>query len=135
MAKAHTTVTPELIKKAKKYLTDPMYKGLSKAEVARLLNIAPSTLYRIEHGGYDNPKPVVKPTEQNNSIVSAHIEFAELQHLFACEQIVKEMLDCSKLSDTQEDALYFPRNCADTIFKRHVPELVQERLDYLSTLA
>ena len=123
--KAYTTTTPQIVQQVKRYLTDPKYTALSHREIAALTGTSETTINRIKNGYYDHIL--------NQQVVEAKIEYEELKHLFACEQIVKDLLAASKLSDTTENELYFPRHIAHTILQKHVPDLVQERLDYLST--
>lgn len=134
MRKQHTKVTTEIISTVYKYLEDPKYNGLTDAEIATLVGVSLSTLGRIKHGEYDH---LLKPNEpvQLNNVVHATIDYAELQHLFACEKLVKEMLDATKLSDTGDDELYFPRRILTNICRRYVPDLVEKRLHYLNTEA
>lgn len=131
--KPRTQVTAELLQIIQRYLNDPKYKNLTDQEVAMLSNVSLATIGRVKHGDYDyllNPNP---PLPQN--VVHATIEFEQLQHLFSCEQLVKDLLEVSKLSDLGEDELYFPRRITHSIFKKHVPDLVAKRLEYLSTEA
>ncbi len=128
MAKGvYTTVTPQIVQQVKRYLTDPKYTALSYQEIAALTGTSQTTVSRIKNGDYDHL------LEQQ--VVEAKIEYEELKHLFACEQIVKDLLAASKLSDTAENELYFPRHIAHATLQKYVPTMVQERLDYLSTTA
>jgi hypothetical protein len=125
--KQYTSVTPDVVQAVKRYLSDPKYQALTVTEIGMMTGISATSVSRISNGEYDHL------LEQQK--VSASIDLLELQHLFACEQIVKDMIACSKLDDTQEDSLYFPRHKADAIVKKYVPDMVQERLEYLSTVA
>ena len=132
--KTHTKITVEIINTVNKYLEDPKYKELTDAEIATLTGISLASLGRIKHGDYDH---LLKPNEptKTNDVVHATIDYTELQHLFACEQLVKEMLDTTKLSDLGDDELYFPRRILNNICRRFIPDLVEERLEYLKTEA
>jgi hypothetical protein len=128
----YTPITAETVMSVKKYLNDPKYESLTDKEVAMLTNLSVASIGRIKQGNYDhllNPAP----STLTQNVVHATIEYAELQHLFACEQIVKDILEISKLSDVGEDELYFPRRATHNILKKYVPGLVEERLHYLST--
>lgn len=132
--KSHTKITAEIIQTVNKYLEDPKYKNLTDAEIATLTHISLASLGRIKHGDYDH---LLKPNEPTplHDVVHATIDYSELQHLFACEQLVKDMLDVTKLSDLGEDELYFPRRILNNLFKKYVPDLAAERLEYLKTEA
>jgi transcriptional regulator with XRE-family HTH domain len=125
--RAGTIVTPQVITQIKNYLTDPKYSALCFQEIAALAGVSQATVSRIKNGDYDYLL--------DQQVVTAKIEYEELKHLFACEQIVKDLLAASKLSDTAEDELYFPRHIAHATLQKYVPDMVQERLEYLSTIA
>ena len=132
--KGYTKITVEIIQTVNRYLEDPKYKELTDTEIATLANISLASLGRIKHGDYDH---LLKPNEPTptHEVVHATIDYSELQHLFACEQLVKDMLDVTKLSDLGEDELYFPRRILNNLCKKYVPELTAERLEYLRTEA
>jgi len=121
------TVSPQVITQVKTYLTDSKYSALRLQEIAALAGVSQATVSRIKNGDYD--------FLLDQQVVTAKIEYEELKHLFACEQIVKDLLAASKLSDTAEDELYFPRHIAHATLQKYVPDMVQERLEYLSTIA
>lgn len=124
--RAGTIVNPQVITQVKNYLTDPKYSALCFQEIAALAGVSQATVSRIKNGDYDYLL--------DQQVVTAKIEYEELKHLLACEQIVKDLLAASKLSDTAEDELYFPRHIAHATLQKYVPDMVQERLEYLSTI-
>ena len=117
-------ITEQLVALVKEYLASPKYDKLTYAEVAKLTGTSATTVCRIAQGEYDD-------LSDSNCKVVLHYE--ELQHMFNCERIVKELLECSKLSDTvvDEDKLYFPRNLAHAIINKYVPQEVQQRIEEL----
>lgn len=132
--KDRTKITADIVRAVNKYLEDPKYKDLTDAEIATLTHISLASLGRIKHGDYEH---LLKPNEPTitHDVVHATIDYSELQHLFACEQLVKDMLDVTKLNNLGEDELYFPRNVLNNLFKKYLPDLTEQRLEYLKTEA
>lgn len=133
MAKnTYIKVTVDVLERTRQYLNNPKYESLTDRELATLIGISYTTLGRIKHGDYDHLLEPKQP-ELTHNVVHATIEYAELQHLFACEQLVKDLLEVTKISDLYENELYFPGHITNNLFKKHLPHLVEARLEKLST--
>lgn len=119
-----TKVTKEIVSKVKAYKSDDRYSQLSQTEIGLLCGISSATVSRIISGEYDyflNEDP-----ETNDS--TTVIPFDTLKRLIACEYAVEAMLKISKLSEVNDNGLFFPSNSVYGLLRAYLPEEVNERI-------
>lgn len=116
--KERTTVTPEIIEAVKRYKN----RGdLTHKEIGLLTGVSETSVARIVNGDYD---------EKTVKEVVITMTLEQFTTLVNCENIVKEMMSISLLSDNAENMLYFPRT-THHIIERYFPEVVAARLKEL----
>ncbi len=126
-------VTAAMVLTCKERLENPKYSRLTQEEQAALLGVHVTTYRRILNGRYDHllkDGTAIRPSPEN--VVHATIEYEELEHLFACEAAIKDILANSHISTQDETALFFPTFTVYNILKTHLPDSVAERIDYLN---
>ena len=119
-------INKDIVLKVKSYND----KNLSPEEIGLLCGITPDSVSLILSGKYDyllNEEP-----EINDG--TTVIPYETLKRLIACEYAVEAILKVSKLSEVNDNNLFFPSNSVYGLLRAYLPEETLARIQELQEL-